>query len=62
MEKEIRILNDLTVEVWYSYKNQTVYIIPPIKVRHLLELKKMLKYYDLEIKNIVVGRLYEVYL
>lgn len=61
MKNEMRILKDLKIEIWYSYINKTVYIIPPVKVRHLVDIKKMLKYYNLDIENIVVGRLYEGY-
>ena len=61
MENEIRILKDLKVEVWYSKLNKTLYIYPPCKVKYLVEIKQMLKYYNLDIKNIVVGRLYEGY-
>lgn len=56
-----RILQDLKIEVWYNGDNKTVYIYPPVKVIHFLEIKNMLKYYNLEIKNIVVGRLNETY-
>ena len=61
MKNEIRILKDLKIEIWYSYINKTVYIKPPVKARHLVDIKKMLKYYNLDIENIVVGRLYEGY-
>lgn len=57
----MRILQDTIYEVWYIKENKTVYIYPPCKVRDLLQIKKMLKYYDLDIKNIVVGRRYEEY-
>lgn len=58
----MRILKDLKYEIWYMPDNETVYIYPPIKVRHLRELKVLLSYYDIKISNIVVGRLYENYL
>lgn len=58
----MRILKDIIYEVYYMEDNKTVYIIPPIKTIHLVELKQMLKYYNLDIKNIVVGRVYESYL
>lgn len=57
----MRILKDLNYEIWYIQSNKTVYIYPPVKVLHLLEIKNMLKYYDLEIDNIVVGRIYDCY-
>jgi len=57
----MRILKDLNYEVWYIPSNKTVYIYPPVKVLDLLEIKNMLKYYDLEIDNIIVGRIYDYY-
>lgn len=61
-DKVIEILTDLQYTIYYSYENNTVYIQPPVKVYHFKEIKKMLEYYDLDIKNIVVGRVYESYL
>lgn len=58
----MRILKDLPYEIWYNPQNYTIYIYPPIKVRHLEEIKTMLKYYSLKIENIVIGRYNEAYL
>ena len=58
-DKVIEILSDLQYTVYYSYENKTVYIQPPVKVKHFKEIKKMLEYYDLDIKNIVVGKVNE---
>lgn len=57
-----RILKDLKYEIWYSPKFETIYIYPPVKVRHLSAIKKYLEYYEISVKNIVIGRLYENYL
>lgn len=62
MYKEIRLLSDTIYKVYYVESNKTVYILPPVKVGHIEEIRKMLKYYKLDIKNIVVGRVYESYL
>ena len=62
MNKEIRLLSDTIYKVYYVDSNKTVYILPPVKVKHLKEIRNMLKYYKLDIKNIVVGRVYESYL
>lgn len=57
----MRILKDLKYEVWYNPRNKTIYIYPPVKVEDLIQIRNMLKYYDLDIKNIIVGRRYEMY-
>lgn len=57
----MRILKDLKYEVWYMWDNKTVYIYPPVKVLDLIQIRNMLKYYDLDIKNIIVGKRYEMY-
>ena len=59
---ETRIMKDCIYEIWYSAKNKTVYIYPPVKLVHLIDLRERLKYYGLPINNIVVGRLYDNYL
>lgn len=57
----MKILKDLIYDVYYVKENKTVYIYPPVKVRDLIQIKQMLKYYSLDIENIVVGRMYENY-
>lgn len=57
----MRILKDYKYEIWYMEDNKTVYIYPPISVYAFKEIKKALSYYNLDIKNIVVGRRYEMY-
>ena len=58
----MRILKDLKYEVWYNPENKTIYIYPPVKVLDLNYIRVYLKYYNLEIDNIVIGRYNEVYL
>lgn len=55
----MRILQDFKFDIYYVEENKTIYIYPPVSVYAFKEIKKALKYYDLEIENIVVGRLYE---
>lgn len=57
----MRILKDYKYEIWYMWDNKTVYIYPPISVYAFKEIKKALSYYNLDIKNIVVGKRYEMY-
>ena len=57
----MKILKDLIYDVYYVKENKTVYIYPPVRVRDLIQIKQMLKYYSLDIENIVVGRMYENY-
>ena len=57
----MRILTDSKYYIYYEPSNKTVYVYPPIKVRHLTELKEALKYYDLEIDNIIVGKRFDTY-
>lgn len=57
----MRILKDYKYEIWYMEDNKTVYIYPPVSVYAFKEIKKALSYYNLDIKNIVVGRRYEMY-
>ena len=63
MEEDlVRVLKDCKVEIWYSRKFKTIYIKPPVKVIYKIMIDEMLKYYNLEIENVVVGRPYERYL
>ena len=55
----MKILQDFKASIYYVEENKTVYIIPPVSVYAFREIKKALKYYNIEVKNIVVGRLYE---
>jgi hypothetical protein len=55
----MNILQDLKYKIVYIEEFKTVYIYPPVKTYHLPVIKKCLKYYDLDIQNIVVGRPYE---
>lgn len=52
----MRILIDTRYEIWYQKENKTVYITPPISVNHFNQIKKILKYYNVDIENIIVGR------
>lgn len=58
----MRIFEDLPYEIWYIPDTKTIYIYPPIKVRHLGELRVLLNRAKIEVSNIIVGRLYENYL
>lgn len=58
----MRILKDLPYEIWYNPQNKNIYIYPPVKVRDLDNIRTYLKYYKLEINNIIIGRYNEVYL
>jgi hypothetical protein len=57
----MRILKDLKYEIYYNKDDKTVYIMPPVKVIHLAEIRTYLKYVALDIKNIVVGRIGVMY-
>jgi len=57
----MRILKGLKYEIYYNEENKTVYILPPVKVIHLNEIRTYLKYVALDIKNIVVGRIGVIY-
>lgn len=57
----MRIFQDLDYEIWYTPQNKTIYIYPPIKTIHLIEIKKILKYYALDIENIIVGKIGDTY-
>lgn len=55
----MNILQDLKYQIVYVEEFKTVYIYPPVKVIHINQIRNYLKYYNLDIKNIVVGRPYE---
>lgn len=56
----IRIYKNTEYEIYYSYKNKTAYIYPPISVLYFMVLAKSIKA-NYDVDNIVVGRLYENY-
>jgi len=62
-EEPIRILKTLPYEVWYWGYNKTVYIYPPVKVKHLKQFQKYFRTTSkYKVDNIIIGRLYENYL
>jgi len=58
----MRIFKELPYEIYYDLDEKTIYIYPPVKVFHLLELKMLFKRANIEVSNIIVGRPYERYL
>ena len=52
-----RILEWLKYEIYYDVINKDIHIHEPIKVRHLIELKQILKNLNIEYTNIRIGRI-----
>ncbi len=56
METKERILLNLKYEIYWEEDSKTVFILSPVKVKHLEDIKYQLLYNGYYYKNLIIGR------